>query len=78
MNLALPFSNRHREVDAERASKHQNLALPKPMPKGHSPIGEAMVVGFCQLLMAACKFIYKFISLKREDHENWITFASYG
>ena len=58
MDLALSFFRRHREIVAERASKHQNLALPKPMPEGYSPIDGAVLVGFCPMLMTSSEFIY--------------------
>lgn len=58
MDLALRFSRRHREIVAERASKHQDLALPEPMTEGQSPIGGAVLVGLCHLAKTSCEFNY--------------------
>ncbi len=57
-DLALSFFHRHREIVAERASRHENLALPQPMPEGYSPIDGAALVDFCHMLMTSSEFIY--------------------
>ena len=57
-DLALSFFRRHREIVAERASRDEKLALPRPMPEGYSPVAGAALVDFCHMLMTSSEFIY--------------------
>ncbi len=57
-DLALSFFHRHREIVAERASGHEKLALPQPMPAGFSPADGAALVDFCHMLMSSSEFFY--------------------